>query len=833
MNKRFSWQQFIPHAIAILGFLLISVLYSSPILSGKRLKMHDIVQAGGGAAEELKKYHEQTGEWAAWTNSMFSGMPSYMITGNYPTSISNKIGGYLYGMLPVPVDIFFVSLISAYLLFFVLSRHYWLSAIGAITFTFASFNLVSLEAGHVSKIMAVAYAPGIIAGVLLAFRRNWLTGAAVTGLFLSLELYANHIQITYYIGLSVAALVILEAWTLFKAGKTKNMLLALSGLALGAALAVSNHTTRLWNAYDYTKETIRGKSELTQPTAKGSAKQSDGLDKDYAYYYGSVGIAETLTLLIPNLYGGASGGTLTDKSALYKTLIGRGVDQANAKSFVEQPLPLYWGDQPLVGGPVYAGAIVFFLFVLSLFLVKGRLKWWALGFTLLYIVWSWGKNFTSVNYFFFDHFPLFNKFRSVSMVLSLAQLLMVLLAVLCVKELSEKTGRFREVQKPFLISLGLTAGICLILGVMPTLFFGFRSAADQGVIQNFTQMTQDQNFANELFRALQSDRQSMLQNDAFRSLFFIVLSAALLWLWLNNKMKPVLIFAGLLLLTIADTFGIGKRYLNNDDFVSKFAIESVRQPSTADAQILADKDLSYRVLDQRGGNFMSSADASYLHKSIGGYHGAKLRRYQELIENQFMNGRPNPDVLNMLNTKYVLTGDQQGNPTVMPNPDAFGNAWFVKGYDLAANADEELKALDSLKMLDKAIIDKKFAPALEGLQIHADSGNTIKLVSYKPDELVYETNAKSEQLAVFSEIYYNVRNEWQVKIDDKEGRLIRANYVLRALRVPAGKHTITFKFDPVSIKTGHAVDLVTSILLVLLMAGAVWSETRKKSIANP
>lgn len=827
MKKRLSWKQLIPHTITLIGFILISILYASPILSGKRMKMHDIVQAGG-AAEELKKYHDQTHEWAGWTNSMFSGMPSYMIVGNYPTSISTKIGGYLYGMLPVPADIFFISLLSAYLLFYILSRNYWLSATGAIAFTFASFNLVSLEAGHISKIMAVGYAPGILAGVLLAFRRHWLTGAAVTAIFLSLELYANHIQITYYIGLGVLVLALLEAWALFKAGKTRQLTLALAGLALGATLAVSNHTTRLWNAYDYTKETIRGKSELTKTASKESNKSSDGLDKDYAYFYGSVGLIETLTLLIPNLYGGPSYGSLTANSEIYKTLINRGVDPANANNFTQQ-LPIYWGDQPLVGGPVYAGAIVVFLFILSICIVRGYLKWWALGFTLLYIVWSWGKNLPGINYLFFDYFPLFNKFRSVSMVLSLAQLLMVLLSVLALKELSEKVGRFMEIQKPFLISLGITAGLCLILGAFPTLFFNFQSASDQSFVQQLIQNTQDQNFANELYRSLQNDRAGLLRSDAFRSLFFILVSAVILWLWLNKKMKPVFAFATLLVLTVIDNFGVSKRYLNDDDFVTKYAIAAVKEPSAADQQILRDTDLSYRVLDQSRGGFMSSADASYLHKSIGGYHGAKLRRYQELVENQFMKGKPNPDVLNMLNTKYILSRDEKGNTVAIPNPDAFGNAWFVDSFELVPNADQELAALDSIKIRKKAVLDQKFANELKGLTIQSDSTNSIKLISYKPDVLVYESQASSEQLAVFSEIYYNVRNEWQVTIDDKNAQPLRADYVLRALRVPAGKHTITFRFEPVSIKAGHTIDLASSVLLLLLIAGAAWIEIRKRA----
>lgn len=823
MKNRFSWQRLWPHLVAVLGFVALSLLYASPVLNGKRLNQYDDVQARA-AAREVVKYHEETGEWSSWTNSMFGGMPAYLIAGDYPTSISTKLGRLMNSLLPAPANYFLLTMLCAYLLFLVLGANLWLSALGAVAYAFGSYLVTSLEAGHVSKILALGYAPGIIAGVLLAFRKNWLAGAALTGLFLGLELYANHIQITYYLGIGIIILVILESIPLLKAGQTQRLIKILGGLALGAVLALGTHTTRLWNAYDYTKETIRGKSELTPPPNAPTLDNQDGLDKEYAFQY-SYGIAETLTLLIPHLYGGPSQGSLDEKSDTYKTLVNRGVDAANARNFI-QALPLYWGTQYSTGGPAYASAIIFFLFILGLFIVKGPLKWWVAGVTLLYIVWAWGKNFAGLNYLFFDYFPMFNKFRAVTMVLSLAQLLMVILAVVTLRDLAQRKNTFAEISRPFYISLGLTAGLCVILALVPTLFFSFRGESDPQFVASLAESSKDQAFAQQIMNALVQDRIGMMRSDAWRSAFLIILAAGLLWLWMKEKIRAGLLYPILLVLVIGDMFGVSKRYLNDEDFVSKAAAQAQLTATPADEQILRDPDPDYRVLDVLRNTF-NNAEASYFHKSIGGYHGAKMRRYQELIENQIAKPNPNPGILNMLNTKYILTRDQQGNPAVQQNPDALGHAWFVESYKIVPNADAEMKALDSLQPGRQAVVDQRFADRLKGLTIQADSANTIRLTSYKPDELTYASTAKSEQLAVFSEIYYNVRDDWKVSIDGQAAPLLRADYVLRALRVPAGQHTIVFRFEPASVGTGHLIDLISSILLVALIAGAVVMEVRR------
>lgn len=828
MKNLFSWQRLWPHLVAVVGFIILSLAYVSPVLQGKKLNMHDDQQARA-ASREVVTYHEQTGEWSQWTNSMFGGMPAYMIGTDYVTSLPTKLGQGVNKILPAPANYLLTGLVSAYILFLVLGASGWVSALGAIAFAFSSFNIINLEAGHVSQIIAVMYAPGVIAGVFLAFRKNWLAGAAVTALFFSLELYANHVQITYYLGVGVAVLVVIESLALIKSGKIKELTLVLAGLGFGVLIAVGSHTTRLWNASDYTKETIRGKSELTPLDTQNAPKQ-DGLDKEYAFTY-SYGIGEILTLVVPNAYGGTSYGPLTNTSETYKTLVGRGVDGATALNVVQQ-LPLYWGEQPIMGGPYYLGSIIFFLFVLGIFIIKHPVKYWILGVTALYIVWAWGKSLAGINYLFFDYFPMFNKFRAITMVVSLAELLMVILAVLTLSAIVRKTISWKELQKPFLISLGITGGLMLILSLMPTLFFNFQSTKDAQVVESFAQMTQDKGFAQQIVNSIVQDRAGLMRSDAFRSLIFILLTAGLVWLWMKDKVKPLILFPALIVLMIIDMFGIDKRYLNNDDFVSSYTAEAKAAPSAADEQIMKDPDPNYKVLDvsSQQGPF-NSADASYFHKSIGGYHGAKLRRYQELFERQISKPNANPGILNMLNTKYIITADQQGNKVAQPNPDANGNAWFVSSYKVVANADAEMAALDSLKTKEEAVLDQKFGDKLKGLTLQKDSTDKISLITYKPNELTYESNAAHEGLAVFSEIYYNVRNEWQVTIDGKPADLLRANYVLRALRVPAGKHTIVFKFEPVSVATGKKIDLVSSILLVALIAGACFVEAKRKTNA--
>ncbi|GAB3906884.1 YfhO family protein [Larkinella knui] len=843
-----NFKRFLPHLIAVIGFAVLAVLYCSPVLKGKRLNQHDIIQSVA-AGREVVDYHKQTGEWAWWTNSMFGGMPAYMISGDYPTSLTHKLGQYINLLLPDPANYIWLMMVGAFVLMLALGANVWLSAVGAIAYSFASYDLLSLEAGHVSKILALAYAPAILGGVIMALRGRYLAGAALTALFLGLELYANHVQITYYLAFGIVIYVLIESVVAIREGRVRQLLLALSSLAVAALLAVGTHTTRLWNAADYVTVTTRGKSELTiTPKSETGApaatapNPAGGLDKDYAFQY-SYGIGETFTLLIPNYAGGPTVSSLTTDSETYKKMTGIGVDPAMAQQFVQQ-LPLYHGNLYSQSGPAYAGAIVIFLFVLGLLIVPGRLKWWALGIAFLYIAWAWGKNFPAVNYLFFDYFPGFNKFRAVTMTLTLAQLPLVMLGILALKQISDQKWTATQLNRPLLISLGATAGLCLLMALVPTVFQSFRGGNDEMFLGQLEQGLQNKNLAEQVLSAMVDDRISMFRSDAFRSAILIFLVGGLIWLFVRNRIKPVIFYPVLLALVIFDLFNVDKRYFNNDDFVSKQAIQETITPTAADEQILADKALDFRVLDLTT-SFMSDAKASYFHKSLGGYHAAKMRRYQELAEFQlYRNLRQTPgspnynNVINMLNTRYFLVQPQSANPqqapgppVAQPNPGALGNAWFVNNYRLVPNANAEMQALDSLNTAQTAVVDQRFAEQLNGLNIQPDSAaNTIRLTSYKPNELTYESNARSEQLAVFSEIYYNVRNEWKATIDGKEVPHLRADYVLRAMRVPAGKHTIVFTFDPVSIRVGKVVDLICSLLIVAFIGTAVFIENRKKTV---
>jgi hypothetical protein len=809
---KFSIKKFMPHLYAIVAFVVLAGIYAFPALQGKKVSQHDITMSLA-SSHESTEFTKQTGEMAWWTNSMFGGMPTYMIHGTYPNSIGSKIGGFIMTLLPTPINMIFLEMLGMYLLLIVLGARVWQAIIGAIGYAFCTWNMVVIPAGHTSKVIALAYAPMLGAAAVLCFRGKYLLGAALTALFMSLELYANHVQVTYYFGLLLIGYFIVQAVTLIKEGQTKRLIFACLAFGIGATIGIANHTMRLWNNAVYAEETIRGKSELT------SNKQSKGgLDRDYAFSY-SFGIGESGTLLIPNFHGGASGGDLGGKkSETLKTMVAAGIPEENALPFVEHG-PAYWGDQPIMGGVDYAGAIILFLFVLGAFVVRGGMKWWLLITAIIFTMMSWGKNLPSLNYFLFDYFPMFNKFRAITMIMSLTQLAIVTLAILGLKQIGEEKPTFETLKKPLIYSLALTAGVSLIFALLPSLFLSFKGANDATM-----QITGDKATDSQIVRAIISDRESLLRSDAFRSFILIILAAGLLWAWITNKIKDFVFYPVLTLLVVFDLFSVDKRYFNNDNFVSKSEYEEVFAPTALDTQILQDKSY-YRVLDgasQQG--FTNDATASYYHKSLGGYHGAKLRRYQELIENQF--SKNNMSVFNMLNTKYFTQPAQQqgGQPTVQQNPGACGNVWFVKEFKLVQNADEEMKSLDKFDPKQTAFIDKSFGDQVSNLKIAFDSTtNKIALTDYKLNLMTYESNAKTNQLAIFSEIYYRGNIDWKAYIDGVYKPHLRADYVLRGMVIPAGNH----KFEPETVKKGKTVDLIASFLMVGLLGLALFFEVKK------
>jgi hypothetical protein len=824
--KNLNFKALIPHLIAFVFFLILAFIYAYPVLQGKQLPTHDVVQAAAGATE-ARTHHEQTGELTHWTNSMFSGMPAYMVYTDYPNSISQHIGRFLSVFVPPPVSLIFLYMACFYIFLLCLNCKPWLSALGAVAFAFGSYNFIIIEAGHYSKVLAVAYAAPIIGGVIMAFRGRYWLGGAITALFVALELYSNHIQITYYLFIALIFLGIFELVYAIRDKRLKTFLTASAVLLVFALVGIGTQANRLLTVYEYTQKSTRGSGELTHTGDNSRAvPASDGLDPEYAFYH-SYGLAETFTLLVPELYGGASAGQLSTRSETYSTLTSAGVPATSARDFVSQ-LPLYWGDQPFTSGPAYAGAIICFLFVFSLIYSRNPLKWWFLTATIFFILMSWGKNLAWFNEFLFYNIPLFNKFRAITMVSSLIHMFMTAMIVLGLRELLEGTHNREETQKQLFTSAGITAGLALFFAIAGGIFFDFASPNDAGLQQNLAQSA-GPDFAAQIVNALRNDRASMMRTDAFRSFLFIALAAGLLWFYLRQKVQATWLLGGLLLLTLADLWFVNKRYFSSDDFVAKRQLEVRTQPTPADQQILQDPDPHYRVMDLTRNPF-ADAIPSQFHKSVGGYHAAKLRRYQDLVERHM--SRNNMRVLNMLNTKYFITRGQQGQPVVQRNPDALGNAWFVSQFQVLDTPDLEIAALDTINPATTAVLDRRFASHVEGFRAGNAEGS-IRLTEYRPDYLKYVSNTPAEQLAVFSEIYFNEFNDWRVLLDGNEVDHFRVNYVLRAMRVPAGEHTIEFQFMAHTYNRTKYIDLVSSILLVLALGAAFVVDTRNRDKVEP
>ncbi|TGE26296.1 YfhO family protein [Hymenobacter metallicola] len=830
------WRRLLPHLLAIVFFFVLAAVYFSPILfDGKTLAQHDVVQFNGGA-HEAQLYREATGKEALWTNSMFSGMPTYLISTRFPGDLSIYLHQIFTLHLPAVVANLFLALLCGYVLFVALGVRPLLAAVGAIALGFTSYNLIILAAGHNTKSLALAYAPLVLGGLLVTFRRNRWLGAALFALGLTMNVRSNHLQITYYLLLLVLVFGVIELIGALREKRLGDFFGRTALLAAAAVLAVGVSFGRLYVTAEYGKYSIRGKSELTTPapsaTAQAPAAGEDGvgngLDRDYAFGW-SYGVGETITLLIPNYYGGASAGSLSENSTTGKALAGIGIPPVQLREYLQQ-LPLYWGDQPSTSGPVYIGAVVCFLFILGLFVAERRTRTWLLVGTILSILLAWGKNFETFNYLMFDYFPGYNKFRSVSMALIIAQLAMPLLAILALARilrpqpavapvagasthpsLAALSGQpvaspeTAELKRKLLYAVGITAGIC-VLAYLAGLGADFASPIDAQL--------QQQGFPLD---ALRADRASLMHTDVLRTLVFVLLTGGVLYFYLQRKLSVTM--AALLVgaLTLVDLWGVDKRYLNDNNF-QRETIAQQFVPTAADQQILQDKDLSYRVLNLQ--NPFNEANTSYFHKSIGGYHGAKLRRYQDLIERQI--SANNTQVLAMLNTRYIITGDPK--QPVQRNPGALGNAWFVSEVQKVQNPDQEIAALTNLNVATTAVIDASKFP-LEKTTYNA-AGSTIALTAYSPDALTYRATAVQDGFVVFSEIYY--QDGWNAYIDGKLVPHQRVNYVLRALPVPAGTHTIDFKFEPKEYAIGNTVSLVSSVLLILALLGTILYSLKRK-----
>ncbi len=804
-----DYKKYIPHFVCVAAFALIALVYFYPVLSGKALYQGDIANFKG-MSQEIKTFRETKHEEPLWTNSMFGGMPAYQISTLYPSNLVYKLDKLILGLLPQPANYLFLLMAGFFISGLMVGANVWVSAAVAVAFGFSSYSIIVIEAGHNSKVHAIAYFAPVLGAIIMTYNGRFLLGAALTALFLSLEIATNHLQITYYLLLTVLLLGVVKLVEMVMQGKMVDFAKGTSVLVVAAGLAVLPSITSLMATYEYGQYTMRGKSDLSK-----SAKESSGLDKDYALGW-SYGVSETGTILIPNFHGGASQQDVGVKSEIADVLKENGQPAAAVKQ-ITKSAPTYWGDQPFTSGPVYFGAIIVFLFVLGLLALGTADRWWILAAALLSIMLSWGKNWPPLTNLFFDYFPGYNKFRAVSMMLVIAQVVFPFLALLVLKKLTEAKPDFEKWKPKLLISLYITAGVCLLFALLPGAFFNFDGASDEQLKNSFPEWFMD---------ALLTERESMLRWDAIRSLFFIGAAFGLIWFYLKEKVSQPIFLGALALLFVIDLGGVDKRYVNGDSFVAKSRVEKPYTPTEADQAILQDPDPNYRVLNLAVNTF-NDASTSYFHKSIGGYHGAKLKRYQELIDSCL--SRSKMGAINMLNTKYVIIKDKtSGQLRPQQNPGACGNAWFVKDVQFVPNADAELTALtkDDFKPLATAVVDETFKTQTANWKSGNDSTATIKLTEYQPNDLKYEYSSTADQLTVFSEIYYD--KGWNAYVDGKLTPHFRADYVLRSMVLPAGKHTVEFKFEPTVYKTGERVALAGSILLFLAVAGGVFMEVRKK-----
>ena len=807
---------------AIIAFAAISWIYFSPVLEGKRVKQHDM-DMHKGMAQEVTQYRESTGETALWTNSAFGGMPTWNITAPQKTNLFEYVHRGLSIGLPSPLGSVFISMLAFFILLLVLDCSFWISVAGAIAYGFTSYLFIVIGAGHNAKAVAMAYMPAVIAGVLLTYKGKYLWGSLLTAIALALEIRANHLQITYYLLLIIVILVIAEFIADLKEKKLGHFVKASLLLVAVAIISTLTFTTKLYANYEFGKETTRGKPVLT----RNEGNQTTGLDRDYITQW-SYGIGETWSLLISYTKGGASAYIGSQNPALEKadSRFRQNIAQSNA----------YWGDQPGTSGPVYVGAIVVFLFVLGTLTVKGKLKWALLVATVLSILLSWGKNFMGFTNFFLDYIPGYDKFRAVSMTLVIAEVTMPLLGFLGLAEIVKSPEDFKKNMKKFYIALGITAGFCLLFYLAPKAFFSFLS---QGEAEQFASLSKGRDGAvYASFAAnLEDVRVAIFRKDAIRSFFFILLAAVPLFLYGKGKLKAQIAFPIIAVLILADMFPIDKRYLNNDDFIPRRQSEHPFTASAADQYILNDNTLDFRVADITKDPF-NDASTCYFHKSIGGYCGVKLRRYQDVITqylggelNQLRSSQTGEDmlqalsqqkVLNMLNTKYIIY-----NPNSHPfqNPYAFGNAWMVSDIRWVDTPNEEIDAIGSAELTHTAIMSKEFEGQVNGYHPTSNEG-TITLTDYRPNQVTYSFNANEDKLVVFSEIWTS--RAWTMRIDGEEHPILRANYLLRAAMVPAGQHEIVMRYEPRIWKIGNVITLVSSLAIILFAVGVIVITANKK-----
>ncbi len=817
----------IPELLMVAIMAALALAFMSPVFEGKILYQNDIVQAKN-MANEVEKYQKQTGEYSAWTNSAFSGMPTYQIKSAPSGNIFLELFRWLKLFLPgYTVAILFVAMLGFYFLLRTLKLSQWLALAGAVAFGFGAHNLQLIAAGHVSKIYAIAYMAPVIAGMFLVFKRKYLVGGLVTAVGFGIQLVTNHPQVSYYLGLIILAYMLVELIYAIREKYFDHFVKAGITLFVALVLAILPNMTALMTTQEYAKESTRGVSELVKP---GETK-TKGLDINYITDW-SYGIGETLNLYIPNFSGGGSSHDLGTGSKMYQAMISNNIPAAQAQQYTRGVS--YWGSQNLgTAGPHYIGAITVFLAILGLFIVKGKKKWWLALVIFLSIILAWGRNFMGLTEFFVNYFPLYSKFRDVTNTLIIAQFAIPLLAFLAAKEWFDDQETDLKIKlKKLYIAVGIAGGVALVVALIPSLFGSFASSADTI-------------FPEWLKEPVRQDRLSLARSDAFRTLLFILAAAGILWYSIRSKTKKEYIYIGLALLILIDMWSVDKRYLNKDNFINSRQIEQAFKATPADETILKDKSPGYRVLDLTSSPFQS-ARASRFHSSIGGYHGAKLGRYKDLIDKylapneaairgvfqdkpsfeKFDAAIAGMNVLNMLNTKYVIISPN----APVQNAHAYGEVWFVDRVNWVQNANAELDALGATPLSTDAVVDNRFKNQLASLPAQLSPNpepDSIALVERLPNYLKYQSKTSDSRLAIFSEIYYPYG--WKATIDGKKADYIRADYALRAMVIPSGSHSIEFRFDPQTLKTGKMISLIGSFLILLLIIGVVVMEVRRQS----
>lgn len=789
-------EKFAPHLYAIFGFIVIAVIYFYPVLSGKQLAQSDIAQYTGMAKEQIdfrNEYHEEP----YWTNSGFGGMPTYQLGAKYPHNYIKSLDSAL-RFLPRPADYLFLYFIGFYLLMLSLKVKPLKAFFGALAFGFSTYLIIIIGVGHNAKAHAIAYIPMLLAGIIYVFNKRYLIGGIITVLATGLEIQANHFQMTYYFLFLILFVAIIYIIDIVKEKDFKHLYKSIGIFAITAILGLGMNATNLLATSEYAKNSTRSNSDLTF-TPEGKKKtDNNAMSYEYITEY-SYGIGESLNLLSPKLFGGSSIEDLGPESSMYQFIISQNVPEHEARDLVKH-MPTYWGDQTSVAAPAYIGIVVFFLAILAIFLEKRRIKYALVAGIILSLLLSYGKNFSALTEFFINYVPLYDKFRAVSSIQVVLELCMPVLAILGLTAYFNTDEESRK--KPLLISAGIVAGI-LILLILGNGGFDFTGANDKFYAQQY---------GPEFMRVLKEDRETLYFSSIYRSFGFLAVAFAALYLFSKKVFLQftTVILVGLIM--VLDLFIVAKHYVKADDFVSKSQIERpFGEPTEADARILEDTT-HFRVFEIEGN--MSSARASYFHQSIGGYNAVKPRKYQELFDYQIANN--NIGVLNMLNTKYIIKNDQEGRPQALENPEANGNAWFVSKVKFVKSADEEMKALTKLNTKDEVVVNTLANDGQDfkgAYSIFKDSTSSIQLMSYKPNHLKYVSNNSKNGFGVFSEMYY--KNGWKATIDGKETSILNVDYVLRGLQIPAGKHTIEFKFEPEVVKTGSTIALLSTILVLL------------------